>query len=178
MIAISARLKVNLAQILLQVLMNMVKNPKRQSQGFTIQGGSGGGGGFEDDLELDSRMEHEGQKDQEITADERESSHHDSIPTVPVEANQGCETQLDFMKPADKVLDDIRNESAPVKEYCQLLIKSTWDNVSARITIFEEWLHFRKEVRIKDISSFDHLITIEEQLLAWGETEEVSDLFE
>ncbi|KZV38637.1 ATPase type 13A (ISS) [Dorcoceras hygrometricum] len=46
------------------------------------------GGGvdrFRDDLEFDARMEHEGQKDQEITADEREGSHYDSIPTVPVE---------------------------------------------------------------------------------------------
>ncbi|KZV27980.1 hypothetical protein F511_25857 [Dorcoceras hygrometricum] len=39
-------------------------------------------------------------------------------------------------------------------------------------------LNFRKEVRIKDISSFEHLIKIEEKLLEWGETEKVSELFE
>ncbi|KZV51210.1 benzyl alcohol O-benzoyltransferase-like [Dorcoceras hygrometricum] len=175
-----------------------------------VQGG--GDDCFGDDLEFDARMEHEGQKDQEITADEREGSHYDSIPTVPVEgegdfddehlaigskepekadheqdaqmgndvqtANHGCETQLDFMNPVDNVSDDIRNEPAPVEEYCQLLITSAWENVSARMTIFEEWLHFRKDVRIKDISSFEPLVTIEEQLVEWGETEEVSDLFE
>ncbi|KZV46730.1 hypothetical protein F511_36516 [Dorcoceras hygrometricum] len=60
-------------------------------------------------------------------------------------ANQGCETQLDLMNPADKVSDDIRNEPTPIEEYFQLLITSAWDNDSARMTIFEEWLHFRKE---------------------------------
>ncbi|KZV15935.1 hypothetical protein F511_08726 [Dorcoceras hygrometricum] len=92
--------------------------------------------------------------------------------------NQGCETQLGFMNPADKVSNDIRNELASVEEHCQLLITTAWDNVSTRMTIFEEWLHFRKEVRIKDISSFEPFVTIEEQFLEWGETEEVSDLFE
>ncbi|KZV42743.1 peroxisome biogenesis protein 6-like [Dorcoceras hygrometricum] len=37
MVAINAGLKVNWAQILFQVLLNMVKTPKRQSQGFAIQ---------------------------------------------------------------------------------------------------------------------------------------------
>ncbi|KZV35417.1 aspartic protein-like protein 1 [Dorcoceras hygrometricum] len=168
---------------------NLMINSREQERIEFDQIVQGGGDDcFGDDLEFDARMDHEGQKDQEITADEREGSHYDSIPTVPVEdaqmgndfqtANQGCETQMDFMNPTDKVSDDIRNEPAPVKEYCQLLITSAWDNVSTRMTIFEEWLHFRKEVRIKDISSFDPLVTIEEQLLEWGETEEVSDLFE
>ncbi|KZV32261.1 hypothetical protein F511_27375 [Dorcoceras hygrometricum] len=44
--------------------------------------------------------------------------------------------------------------------------------------MMEEWVHFRKEVRIKDISSLESLVKIEEQLLEWGETEEVSELFE
>ncbi|KZV49973.1 periodic tryptophan protein 2 [Dorcoceras hygrometricum] len=42
-----------------------------------------GGGG--DCLEFDARKEHEGKKDQKITADESEGSHYDSIPTAPVE---------------------------------------------------------------------------------------------
>ncbi|KZV25079.1 hypothetical protein F511_03569 [Dorcoceras hygrometricum] len=106
------------------------------------------GGGdecFEGVLEFDAQKEHEGQKDPEITAAEREVSHYDPI---------------------------------PVEECFQLLIKSAWDNVSTRMTIFEEWLHFHKEVRIKDISSFEPLVIIEEHLLEWGETEELSDLFE
>ncbi|KZV55982.1 hypothetical protein F511_20332 [Dorcoceras hygrometricum] len=37
MVAISAGLKVNCAQLLLQVLLGMVNNPKRQSQGFVVQ---------------------------------------------------------------------------------------------------------------------------------------------
>ncbi|KZV54165.1 hypothetical protein F511_37091 [Dorcoceras hygrometricum] len=62
-------------------------------------------------------------------------------------SNQWCETQLDFMNPNDKVSDDIRNEPAPVEEYCQLLITSAWDNVSARMTIFEVRATLRKERR-------------------------------
>ncbi|KZV57493.1 hypothetical protein F511_31869 [Dorcoceras hygrometricum] len=66
----------------------------------------------------------------------------------------------------------------PVAEYCQQVIKSAWDNFSAQMNIFEEWVHFHKEVRLTDISSFELLVKIEEQLLDWGEIEEVSDLFE
>ncbi|KZV40580.1 hypothetical protein F511_35668 [Dorcoceras hygrometricum] len=43
---------------------------------------------------------------------------------------------------------------------------------------FDERVHFLKEVRIRDVSSFESLAQIEEQLLLWGETERVSQLFE
>ncbi|KZV30049.1 hypothetical protein F511_28140 [Dorcoceras hygrometricum] len=45
-------------------------------------------------------------------------------------------------------------------------------------TVERQSVHFRKEIRIKDISSFESLVKIEEQQLAWGETEEVSELVE
>ncbi|KZV41404.1 pentatricopeptide repeat-containing protein-like [Dorcoceras hygrometricum] len=31
--------------------------------------------------------------------------------------------------------------------------QSTWDNVSARMNIFDEWMHFRKERELLDLSS-------------------------
>ncbi|KZV32649.1 hypothetical protein F511_33423 [Dorcoceras hygrometricum] len=65
-----------------------------------------------------------------------------------------------------------------VEEHCQLVLNSAWDNVSAHMNTFDEWVHFRKEVRIKVVSSFEHLAQIEEQLLVWGKTEQVSELSE
>ncbi|KZV54008.1 hypothetical protein F511_38267 [Dorcoceras hygrometricum] len=92
--------------------------------------------------------------------------------------NPGCETQLDSVHPTTKDTGAIQNEQVPVEEYCQLLFTSAWNNVSAQITMFEEWLHFRREVRLRDISSAESLVKIEEQLLEWGEKEGISDLFE
>ncbi|KZV56155.1 ABC transporter G family member 39-like [Dorcoceras hygrometricum] len=63
-------------------------------------------------------------------------------------------------------------------EHCQLVLKSVWDDVSERMVDFDEWVHFRTSVRIKDVSSFESLTHIEEQLLFWGEPEQVSELFE
>ncbi|KZV48096.1 hypothetical protein F511_02709 [Dorcoceras hygrometricum] len=92
------------------------------------------------------------------------------------DARKEHEEQQDQEFTADECA--IQNELVPVEEYCQQLFTSAWNNVSARMTMFEEWLHFRQEVRLKDISSVESLVEIEEQLLEWGETEEISDLFE
>ncbi|KZV55729.1 hypothetical protein F511_12564 [Dorcoceras hygrometricum] len=73
---------------------------------------------------------------------------------------------------------DVIAKLNPVEEHCQLVLKSAWNNMSAKMDIFDEWTHFCREVRLKDISSFDHLSQIEEQLLEWGETEKISELFE
>ncbi|KZV48562.1 hypothetical protein F511_25685 [Dorcoceras hygrometricum] len=73
---------------------------------------------------------------------------------------------------------DVISKLNPVVENCQFVLKSAWNNISAKIDIFDEWTHFRREVRLKGISSFDHLSQIEEQLLEWGETEKISELFE
>ncbi|KZV23093.1 hypothetical protein F511_06617 [Dorcoceras hygrometricum] len=81
-------------------------------------------------------------------------------------ASKGKETLVVLAKPI------------PVEEHCQLVLNSAWDDVSARMDTFDEWVHFRKEVRIKDVSSLEHLAQIEEHLLLWGESEQVSELFE
>ncbi|KZV22867.1 3-oxoacyl [Dorcoceras hygrometricum] len=81
-------------------------------------------------------------------------------------ASKGKETLVVLTKPT------------PVEEHCHLVLNSAWDEVSAMMDTFDEWMLFRKEVRIKEVSSLEHLAQIEEQLLVWGETEQVSELFE
>ncbi|KZV20911.1 retinoblastoma-binding protein 5 [Dorcoceras hygrometricum] len=109
-----------------------------------VQGG--GGDCFERDLEFDARKEHEEQKDQEFTTDAREDSEHVAqIGDDDQIVKPGCETKLDSVNPTANDSGAIQNEPVPVAEYCQQLFISTWDNVSARMTMFEEWLHFRQE---------------------------------
>ncbi|KZV46948.1 hypothetical protein F511_06190 [Dorcoceras hygrometricum] len=72
----------------------------------------------------------------------------------------------------------VMNNPTPVEEHCQLVLNSAWADVCTRMDTFDEWMHFQKEVRLKDVSSFDHLTQIEEQLLCWAETDQVSKLFE
>ncbi|KZV28201.1 AAA-type ATPase family protein [Dorcoceras hygrometricum] len=36
------------------------------------------------------------------------------------------------------------SKSTPVEEQCQLVLNSAWDDVSARMYAFDEWVHFRK----------------------------------
>ncbi|KZV27908.1 lipoprotein [Dorcoceras hygrometricum] len=139
----------------------------------------GGGNYFEKDLEFDARKEHEGQKDPKLTADKiKDTEHNSHMGDDDQIANQGCETQLDSVNPTAKESGAIQNEPVPVEEYFQMLFASAWDNVSERMTMFEEWLHFRQELRLRDISSVESLVKIEEQLLEWGETKDISDLYE
>ncbi|KZV46201.1 hypothetical protein F511_21352 [Dorcoceras hygrometricum] len=103
-------------------------------------------------VQLREKTEHGRGKDQEITKDGRDGSHHDSIPLVPTkgEGNIADEEQLDTSshKPAKIV---------------------SAQNVQ---------VYFRQEVRLKDISSFDSMVNIEEQLLEWGVTEDITELSE
>ncbi|KZV44643.1 F-box protein [Dorcoceras hygrometricum] len=69
-------------------------------------------------------------------------------------ASKGKETLVVLAKPT------------PVEEHCQLVLNSAWDDVSTRKDTFDEWVHFCKEVRIKDVSSLEHYAQIEEQLLS------------
>ncbi|KZV43616.1 hypothetical protein F511_00167 [Dorcoceras hygrometricum] len=140
----------------------------------------GGDDHFDKNLEFNARTEHGGRKEQEITTDRRDGSYHDSIPLVPTDGvrNIANDEQLDTgsHEPTKIVsAQDIQMNADPasVDEYCQLLITSARNTVSAQLTIFEDWTHFHQEVRLKDISSFDSTVNIEEQLLEWGETEEI-----
>ncbi|KZV55129.1 hypothetical protein F511_27737 [Dorcoceras hygrometricum] len=166
-----------------------VTKPEGISDGHFSQGG--GNNHFDEVLELNARTEHGGGKDQEVTTDKRNSSPHDSIPLVPTEgegnivdyeqqpvapARRGCSHETSKIVSAQ----DMQTNADPtsVDEYCQLLITSARNKVSAQLTIFEDWVHFRQEVRLKDISSFDSMVNIEEQLLEWGETEDITELSE
>ncbi|KZV53922.1 hypothetical protein F511_03925 [Dorcoceras hygrometricum] len=66
--------------------------------------------------------------------DERTDSEHDvqrggdDDPSA-----KGNETLVVFDKPT------------PIKEHCQLVLRSVWDVVSERMAIFDAWIHFRKE---------------------------------
>ncbi|KZV30299.1 hypothetical protein F511_36475 [Dorcoceras hygrometricum] len=245
MIAITTRLKVNWAQILFQVLLNMVKTPKRQSQGFAIQVSALMQHLVKENLgewvkmhphkvltsnsvhtyikrNSDIKQTGESSKQNEVAEprqkkqkvstqtvearrkvattnfDSEESSETDSCPLVArrckrnqVTESSNSESTISFpLKAFAKIRrtqrptqqrsadDEVVARLYPVEEHCQQVIKSTWNNVSAQLNIFKEWVHFRKEVRIKDISSLESLVKIEEQLLEWGETEELSELFE
>ncbi|KZV27279.1 hypothetical protein F511_17675 [Dorcoceras hygrometricum] len=72
----------------------------------------------------------------------------------------------------------VDNEQCAHDQYCQSLIASARENFSTKIAISEEWVHFRLEVRLKDISSFEYMINSEEQLLKWAETKDITELSE
>ncbi|KZV55944.1 hypothetical protein F511_10262 [Dorcoceras hygrometricum] len=219
MIAISAGLKVNWAQILFQVLLNMVKNPKRQSQGFATQVSAFLQHLVKENLgnsvklhsqkvltinsvqtyikrNTEPKPTGESSKHTKDTASNTEfispteeaqdnilinSGEQERIEVDQIEQGGGDDCfegvlEFDVQKENEGQKDPESTaaerevshyDSIPVEECCQLLIKSAWDNVSAQMTIFEEWLHFRKEVRIKDISSFEPLVIIEEKLSEW-----------
>ncbi|KZV42387.1 hypothetical protein F511_23845 [Dorcoceras hygrometricum] len=165
----------------LDPILASVTEPQGISDGHFSQGG--GNNHFDEVLELNARTEHGGGKYQEVTTDKRNSSPHDSIPLVPTEGegNIADDEQLDpgSHEPTKIVsAQDMQMNADPasVDEYCQLLITSTRNKVSAQLTIFEDWVC--QEVRLKDIYSFDSMVNIEEQLLEWGETEDITELSE
>ncbi|KZV38411.1 hypothetical protein F511_22910 [Dorcoceras hygrometricum] len=57
--------------------------------------------------------------------------------------------------------------TASTDQYCQSLIASAREKFSAQLTIFEEWAHFRLEVRLKDLSCFQSMVDNEERMLEW-----------
>ncbi|KZV39064.1 auxin response factor 9-like [Dorcoceras hygrometricum] len=144
---------------------------------------------------------------QQRSIGERDDPQHGSIPAVPVEGSEtrmdpvnpnesdGAqnESERSTVNSLEKETEnteraiiigrgkgtlDVIAKLNPVEEHYQLVLKSAWNNMSAKMDIFDEWTHFHREVRLKDISSFDHLISIEEQLLEWGDREQISELFE
>ncbi|KZV52901.1 hypothetical protein F511_36202 [Dorcoceras hygrometricum] len=66
----------------------------------------------------------------------------------------------------------------PVEEHCQLVLKSAWEAVSSIMADFDEWMHFRTAVRLRDVSSFEDLTKIEDQFLLLAETEQVDELLQ
>ncbi|KZV43767.1 hypothetical protein F511_11221 [Dorcoceras hygrometricum] len=70
-------------------------DPEEIPDGHISQGG--GDAHLDEDLVFNARTEHDGGKDQEITTDSRDGSHHDSIPLVPTEGEENIadDEQLD-----------------------------------------------------------------------------------
>ncbi|KZV23650.1 hypothetical protein F511_32923 [Dorcoceras hygrometricum] len=64
------------------------------------------------------------------------------------------------------------------EEHCQLVLKTTLEDVSSKMADYDEWVHFRTAVRLNTVSSFESLTNIEDQFLFLVETEQVSELFE
>ncbi|KZV40705.1 hypothetical protein F511_32591 [Dorcoceras hygrometricum] len=225
MIAITVGLRVNWAQILFQVLLNMVKTPKQQSQGFAIQAfakrrrtqrpqtqqrSAGDGGNYQYDSIPTIPVEGEGTfagENLDTDSEEHERENHDQdaqMSNVSQFENQGFETQLDSMNPNDEESDSIQDEperscansldtetnhseraivahSGPGKQvqpnisYPELRLVASirfreldWaTRCLPRIVprdngkkMMEEWVHFRKAVRIKDISSLKSLVKL------------------
>ncbi|KZV30835.1 hypothetical protein F511_36885 [Dorcoceras hygrometricum] len=139
---------------------------------------------LDDGLNNDARMEHERQPEPEYIIDANESPLHDSIPIIPVnhEGNMAYQrTTNSPQKPDDVVPIQVAQEGGNpeiVEYYCTRLIMTAREKVSSRMAIFEEWVHFRPEVRLKDFSCFQSMVDIEEQLLEWVETEDITELSE
>ncbi|KZV35701.1 hypothetical protein F511_42893 [Dorcoceras hygrometricum] len=51
--------------------------------------------------------------------------------------------KIDLADKAKKVLVPC-NKPTPLEEHCQLVLNSAWDDVSARMDVFDEWVHFQK----------------------------------
>ncbi|KZV46963.1 hypothetical protein F511_23565 [Dorcoceras hygrometricum] len=115
MIAITAEVKVSWAQILFQVLSNMVNTPKRQLQGFSIQRSAGDGGDSQYGSIPTIPVDGEGTFEENLVtgSEEHERANRDQDAQMSNDSlyeNQGGETQLDSMNPNDKESDDIQDE--------------------------------------------------------------------
>ncbi|KZV25033.1 hypothetical protein F511_27957 [Dorcoceras hygrometricum] len=119
---------------------------------------------LDDGQNNDARTEHERQPESDYISD---ASHQ-----RPANSPQ---------KPDDVVPIQVAQEHGNpemVEDYCTRLIMTAREKVSSRLAIFEEWVHFRLEVRLKDFFCFQSMIDIEEQQLKWAENEDITELSE
>ncbi|KZV38490.1 hypothetical protein F511_35300 [Dorcoceras hygrometricum] len=140
---------------------------------------------LEEGLNSDARKAHARQSEPDLVVDAINGSSNDPIPTVPNadESNVADNKKMDHgsEEPENIVpttVGQIHPDSASADTYCQSLIASARDKVSAQLAIFEEWTHFCLEVRLKNLSSFESMVDIEEQLLESAETEDITELSE
>ncbi|KZV17895.1 hypothetical protein F511_06822 [Dorcoceras hygrometricum] len=121
---------------------------------------------LEEGLNSDARKEHARQSGPDLVVDARNSSSDDPILLVPNvdEANVADNEQMDHgsEEPENIVpttVAQIHPDSASEDTYCQSLIASARDKVSAQLAIFEEWTHFRLETEdITELSERRSLI--------------------
>ncbi|KZV16878.1 hypothetical protein F511_21087 [Dorcoceras hygrometricum] len=73
-------------------------------------------------------------------------------------------------------LEDV-SRSNPVEEHCQLVLNTTWEDVSNQMTDFDTWMHPRTAVKLRDIPSFEELTHVEDKFLLLAETK-VSELLQ
>ncbi|KZV33690.1 phosphoglycerate mutase-like [Dorcoceras hygrometricum] len=87
---------------------------------------------------------------------------------------------LSKIAPEDKVKGTLEVVSRPnqVEEHCQLVLNSAWEVVSNMMADFDEWIHIRTAVKLRDISSFEDLTQIEDKFFLLAETVEVSELLQ
>ncbi|KZV14476.1 extra-large guanine nucleotide-binding protein 1 [Dorcoceras hygrometricum] len=100
------------------------------------------------DLNSNARKEHEEQQEPEITADGKDGSPYVSIPTIHVNGEGNVDDQhvaTGSQKPED-VVAQMGDNPTSIEEYCEQLISTAKDEVSARIIIFDNWVHFLAEV--------------------------------
>ncbi|KZV22349.1 pentatricopeptide repeat 5 [Dorcoceras hygrometricum] len=62
----------------------------------------------------------------------------------------------------------------PVEEHCMLVLNSAWEEVSSKMTEYDEWALFRTEVRLNTIKSMTPIASmakIEDEFMPYDETE-------
>ncbi|KZV41207.1 hypothetical protein F511_17166 [Dorcoceras hygrometricum] len=136
---------------------------------------------LEEGLYQDNQKKHESQSEPDLVTTAGASLFTDTILTASNEENIAEQFAHGSEEPetiAPTLDAQIHSASASADQYCQSLIASAREKVSTKIAIFEEWVHFRLEVRLKDLSSFECMINSEEQLLEWAETEDITELSE
>ncbi|KZV20685.1 hypothetical protein F511_09662 [Dorcoceras hygrometricum] len=77
-----------------------------------------------------------------------------------------------------KGLLEVISRSNPIEEHCQLVLNNAWEAVSNTMADFDEWIHFRTTVKLRDVSSFEDLTQIKDKFLLLSETEEVAELMQ
>ncbi|KZV40487.1 hypothetical protein F511_23824 [Dorcoceras hygrometricum] len=145
----------------------------------------GGTDHFDGQMEVNAPTEQEGHNDQGVTTDSRDGSPHNSIPIISnkgkgdVADNEQMGTGSEDLEKAVSTKDvQLNVDTTSVDEHCRQLIESARNKVSAQLATFDDWIHFRLEVRLKEISSFELMVNTEEQLIEWAETENVTELSE
>ncbi|KZV48317.1 hypothetical protein F511_29321 [Dorcoceras hygrometricum] len=136
-------------------------------------------------LYQDTQKEHESQSEPDLVTTAGASLFTDTILTASNTNEENIADNEKFAHGSEEPetiaptpAAQIHSASASEDQYCQSLIASAREKVSTKFAIFEEWVHFRLEVRLKDLSSFESMINSEEQLLEWADTEDITELSE
>ncbi|KZV40858.1 hypothetical protein F511_21116 [Dorcoceras hygrometricum] len=90
-------------------------------------------------------------------------------------------SKIDPVAKGKEILEAFSLPNDLVEEHCLLVLRSAWEDVSSKMSEYDNWVHFRTAVRLNNVMTIipiESLAKIEDQFLFWAETERVSELFE